>query len=168
MDAKNLGQNWFQEIFNQNYQYILNYLYYLSGDSALAEDLVQDTFLQLWDKRDEVKEETVRSYLFTIARNCFFKNIRRQKFDLKFRSTWFENTENKSPEYLLEMKEFDQKLQKAIAELPEKSRVVFLMNRTDGITYREIAEYLGVSIKSVEKNMSRALAILREKLGVKI
>ncbi|WP_372934333.1 RNA polymerase sigma factor [Mariniphaga sediminis] len=165
--AKN-GKQWFKEVFDQNYTYILNYLFYLSGDTELSEDLVQDVFLQLWEKRDEVKQETLRPYLFTIARNSFLKNKRRQKYDMKFRSNYFERTENESPEFILEMKEFDKKLQGAISDLPEKSRVVFLMNRMDEMTYREIAENLGVGVKAVEKQMSRALAILRKKLGKNI
>jgi RNA polymerase sigma-70 factor (family 1) len=167
MKVERNGKSWFKEVFDKNYQYILNYLFYLSGDMELSEDLVQDVFLQLWEKRAEVKEETLKSYLFTIAKNCFLKNRRRQKYDLKFRSTYFEKIENESPGYILELKEFDEKLQQAIASLPEKSRVVFLMNRIDGITYREIAEQLGVTVKAVEKQMSKALMILRQKLGEK-
>lgn len=162
------SKSWFRDIFDHNYEYVRNYLFYLSGDINLAEDLVQDVFLQLWENRLKVKDETVRAYLFTIARNNFFKDKRRQKYDLAFRSTYFEKIENESPEFVMEMKEFDRKLQKEIADLPEKSRVVFLMNRLDGLTYREIAENLGVSNKAVEKQMSKALGILREKLGDKI
>jgi RNA polymerase sigma-70 factor (family 1) len=168
MKAAFKSKSWFENIFNLNYQVILNYLFYLSGDSGLSEDLVQDVFLQLWEKRDEVKDETVRAFLFTIARNSFLKSTRRQKYDLKFRSEYFIENEHESPEYLMEMKEFDRKLQEVIAALPEKSRVVFLMNRMDGITYREIAESLGVTVKAVEKQMSRALSIIREKLGSNI
>lgn len=159
------AKGWFSDIFHKNYEYILNYLYYLSGDSALAEDLVQDVFLQLWEKRSEVKEETLRSFLFAIARNSFLKNRRRQKYDLKFRSDYLVKIENESPDYILEMKEFDAILQKTIAGLPEKSRVVFLMHRLDGMTYSEIAENLGVSIKAIEKQMSKALKMLRKELG---
>jgi RNA polymerase sigma-70 factor (family 1) len=159
------SKSWFSEVFHRNYEYILNYLYYLSGDAVLAEDLVQDVFMQLWEKRAELREATLRSFLFTIARNSFLKNKRRQNYDLKFRSDYIAKIENESPDYVLEMKEFDVKLQKAIALLPEKSRVVFLMNRLDGMTYGEIAENLGVSIKAVEKQMSRALKMLREELG---
>jgi RNA polymerase sigma-70 factor (family 1) len=168
MKAGFKSKTWFENIFNLNYQYILNYLNYLSGDSELSEDLVQDVFLQLWEKRDEVKDETVRAYLYTIARNSFLKSTRRHKYDLKFRSEYFEENEHESPEYLMEMKEFDTKLQEVLAALPEKSRVVFLMNRMDGITYREIAATMGVTVKAVEKQMSRALSILREKLGSNI
>jgi RNA polymerase sigma-70 factor (family 1) len=168
MKVERKEKSWFKEVFEKNYDYILNYLFYLSGDTALSEDLAQDVFLQLWEKRAEIKEDTLKSYLFTIAKNSFLKNRRRLKYDLKFRSTYFEKIENESPGFILELKEFDQKLQQAIASLPEKSRVVFLMNRMDGITYREIAGNLGVTVKAVEKQMSKALMILRQKLGEKL
>ena len=159
---------WFKDVFNDNYDYIRNYLYYLSGDIELAEDLVQDVFLQLWEKRENVEEKTVRSFLFTIAKNAFRKAYRRNKYDLKFKSTLYEYLDNQSPEYILEVKEFDKKLQKTIAGLPEKCRIVYLMNRMDGMKYAEIADSLKVSVKAVEKQMSKALQILRKELGVSI
>lgn len=134
----------------------------------LAEDLVQDVFLQLWEKKDNIKDETVRAFLFTVAKNDFLKSTRRKKNDLKFRAGFFENTENKSPEYILEMKEFDEKLQRVISGMPEKCRTVFLMHRIDGMTYNEIAGTLKVTVKAIEKQMSKALSILNEKLGKKI
>ena len=168
MNAGFKSKGWFEHLFNLHYQYILNYLYYLSGDSELSEDLAQDVFMQLWEKKDQVMDETVRPFLYTIARNCFLKSTRRNKYDLKFKSEYLEEHENESPEFIMEMKEFDRNLQDAIAGLPEKSRIVFLMNRMDGLTYREIADNLGVSVKAVEKQMSRALSVLRETFGAKI
>lgn len=162
------AKSWFKDIFNANYEYIRNYLYYLSGDMELAEDLVQDVFLQLWEKKEQIKDETVRAFLFTIAKNNFLKSRRRVKNELKFQSAFFENTEHKSPEYILEMKEFDKKLQRVISEIPEKSRMVFLMHRIDGMTYSEIAQNLQLSVKAVEKRMSKALSVLNEKLDRKI
>lgn len=161
-------ENWFKEVFDKNYEYIRNYLYYLSGDIELAEDLVQDVFLRLWEKRSIVKDESVRAFLFSIARNDFLKSRRQNNYDLKFRSTYFEQVENKSPEYLLELKEFDQKLQNTIAGLPEKCRVIYLMNRIDEMTYTEIAENLKVSVKAIEKQMSKALQILQKELGRRV
>ncbi len=165
MKTESGSKEWFKLIFDQNFECIRNYLFYLSGDVTLTEDLIQDVFLQLWENRQKVKNETVRPYLFTIARNCFLKTRRRQKYDLKFRSAYLEKIENESPEFVLEMKEFDKKIQQAIASLPGKCRVIFLMHRIDGLTYRNIAENLGISIKAVEKQMSRALSILRRDLG---
>ncbi len=66
------------------------------------------------------------------------------------------------------MKDFDRKLQDAMAELDEKSRSVFLMNRIDEFTYAQIADNLGLSVKAVEKRMSKAIAFLKERLDVKI
>ena len=168
MEIETGTESWFKGVFDENYEYIRNYLFYLSGDIKLAEDLVQDVFMRLWEKRNSVKNESVRAFLFTIARNNFLKNRRQHKYDLKFRSTYFEQTEHKSPEYLMELKEFDRKLQKTIAGMPEKCRVIYLMNRIDEMTYAEIAGSLKVSVKAVEKQMSKALRILQNELGRKM
>ncbi|MFW6309770.1 MAG: RNA polymerase sigma factor [Prolixibacteraceae bacterium] len=168
MRLKAGAQSWFKDVFDEYYEYIRNYLFYLSGDVKLSEDLTQDVFLQLWENRKKVKEETLRSYLFTIARNSYFKDFRKQKSDLKFKSGYFEKVENESPEFLMELKEFDNKLQKTISDMPEKCRTIYLMNRIDDMTYAEIADSLNVGVKAIEKQMSKALAILRKELGVKI
>jgi RNA polymerase sigma-70 factor (family 1) len=168
MKAESGTKEWFKDIFDKNYEYIRNYLIYLSGDTELSEDLAQDVFLQLWETRSKARDETIRSYLFTIARNSFFKVKRRRKYDIKYRSTYFEDVENKSPEFLMELKEFDQKLQKIISRMPDKCRAVFLMNRIDGMTYKEIARDTSVTVKAVEKQMSRALSVLRKELGTGI
>jgi RNA polymerase sigma-70 factor (ECF subfamily) len=168
MRLEEASKNWFRDVFDKYYEYIRNYLFYLSGDIKLSEDITQDVFLQLWENRKKVKEETLRSYLFTIARNCYFKDFRKQKSVIKFKSGYFDRVENESPEFLLELKEFDSKLQKTISDLPEKCRTIFLMNRIDEMTYKEIADSLQVTVKAIEKQMSKALAVLRHELGVKI
>ena len=161
-------ESWFKGVFDENYEYIRNYLFYLSGDIKLAEDLVQDVFLRLWEKRDNIKNESVRAFLFSIAKNDLLKSHRQKKYDLKFRSTYFEQVENKSPEYLLELKEYDQKLQRTIAGMPEKCRVIYLMSRIDEMTYAEIAANLKISVKAVEKQITKALRILQNELGRKV
>lgn len=168
MKAESGTKEWFKEIFDKNYEYIRNYLIYLSGDVSLSEDITQEVFIQLWEKRSKVRAETIRSYLFTIARNSYLKSRRRRKYDIKFRSTLYEDIDNESPEFLMELKEFDRKLQKIISRLPDKCRAVFLMNRIDGMTYKEIAQNTGVTVKAVEKQMSKALAILRKETGTGI
>ncbi|MGD9557173.1 MAG: RNA polymerase sigma factor [Mangrovibacterium sp.] len=159
--------DWFKTVFNDYFEYIRNYIYYLSGDIALAEDLTQDVFLAFWEEQGRIKKETVRAYLFTIAKNLFFKYHRRKKINLTFISSLIPEQDHQSPEFVLELKEFDQALQKLIGRIPEKTRVIFLMNRIDRLTYTEIAETMKISIKAVEKHMTKALKFLRENMDQK-
>lgn len=158
-------KKWFKEIFDEHHAYIRNYLYYLSGDIHLADDLVQDAFLKLWEIRQKVKKESVLPFLFTIARHLYFKNHRRKAVFLKFSSQWEEPAKEVSGEYMLEMKEFDTRLQEALSHLPEKTRMAFLLSRIDEMSYTEIAQSFGLSVKSIEKHISKAKKILREQIG---
>jgi RNA polymerase sigma-70 factor (ECF subfamily) len=158
-------KKWFKEIFDEHHTYIRNYLYYLSGDADLSDDLVQDVFLKVWEKRENVKKESVLPFLFTIARHLYFKNHRRKAIHLKFFSSWEEPAKEVSAEFVLEMKEFDQKLQVAISKLPEKTRTAFLLSRMDDMSYAEIANGFGLSVKAIEKHISKAKKILREEIG---
>jgi RNA polymerase sigma-70 factor (ECF subfamily) len=159
---------WFREIFDDHYDYIRNYLYYLSGDMELSEDLVQDAFLKVWEQRSKIKKDTVLSLLFTIARNLYFKVHRRKALDLKLFSLLIDDRKEQSPEYILELKEFDRKLQTAISRLPEKTRAAFLLNRIDEMNYAQIADSFGVSVKAIEKHISKAKKMLFEQVGHKI
>lgn len=161
-------KDWFEEIFDKNYEFIRNYLYYLSGDIELAEDLSQDTFLQLWQERKNIRHETLRQFLFKIARNLFLKHYRRKKISLNFVNSLPPGADTESPEFLMELKEYSVKIQQILSELPEKTRTIFLMSRIDSISYAEIALNLDISIKSVEKHMTKALKILKLKVDRKL
>lgn len=165
MAEQSRNKEWFAGVFNQYYATVRNYLYYLSGDIEWSEDRVQDVFLLVWEKRMAVREETLKQFLYTIARNFFLKDTRKRKYHLQFINGQTDNTDFESPEFKLEMKEFDQKLQEAIASLPEKCRSIFLMNRIDKMPYREIAVLLGVTEKAIEKQMSKALSLLRVRIA---
>ena len=155
----------FREVFNKNAETLRNFMYYKCGDIDLAEDFVQESFVKLWDNCSKVIEEKAKSFLFTVANNLFLNNVAHQKVVLKHQQVARPHTTNESPEFLLEEKEFMLKLEKAIQELPEKQREVFLLNRIDKKKYKEIADLLDISVKAVEKRMSQALKTLREKIG---
>ena len=158
----------FKAVFDQYYTPIKNFLYYKCGDVALAEDLTQDVFMKVWDKREEVNQETVKSYLYTIANNMLLNKIRHDKVVLNFAEKHKDQKNAQSPEYALEEKEFKQKLEQTIGAMPEKQREVFLMNRIDELTYKEIAERLELSVKAVEKRMHGALNYLKERIAHKV
>ena len=163
-----ISQDEFDRIFSDWYYQLRNYVYYKSGDMQAAEDIVQDTFLKIWERKESIRPDTVKSLMYKIANNLFLNRLDHQKVLLKFTSDYSMSEYTAAPDFELEMKEFDQKLQRSISELDEKNRVVFLMNRIDDLTYKEIAQNLGLSQKAVEKRMGKAIAFLKEKLNVKI
>ncbi|MDP4290117.1 MAG: sigma-70 family RNA polymerase sigma factor [Bacteroidota bacterium] len=168
INEKGIDQSGFDQIFNQWYEPIRNFIYYKTGNAALAEDIAQDTFLKIWEKKDEVKINTIKAFLFTIANNLLNNNMDHQKVSFKFINTYQQPHALASPEFDLEMKEFNNKLQNALAELDDKKRTVFLMNRIDELTYKQIAENLGVTVKAIEKRMEKALAFLRNRIEMDI
>jgi RNA polymerase sigma-70 factor (ECF subfamily) len=141
-----------------------NFLYYKCGDLSRAEDLTQEAFVRLWDNCSKVKVGKAKSFLFTVANNLFLNEAKHQKVVLKFQrhQSSLPTASAESPQFLMEEKEFGQRLEQAISSLSEGQREVFLMNRIDKKTYKEIAETLGISVKAVEKRIHKALLQLRK------
>lgn len=158
----------FEKIFKDWYVPVRNYIYYKSADSQIAEDIAQDAFLKVWEKKDDIKPDTVQHLLFRIAGNLFINRQEHISVRFKFINNYKGNNTAVAADYEIEMKEFNEKLQLAIAGLDEKKRIVFLMNRIDGFTYAQIADNLGITIKAVEKRMEKALAFLKERISMKL
>jgi RNA polymerase sigma-70 factor (family 1) len=158
----------YQDLFSKWYEPIRNFIYFKTSDIGLAEDLAQDTFVKLWENRQKIDEKTVKSYLYTIANNLTINYHKRQQLNFKFINSSQDKVEIKNPEYLVEMKEYEERLNQVFAKLPNGCREVFLMNRIEDMKYREIAEALEISVKAVEKRMSKALGIIRSELNVDI
>lgn len=157
----------YSKIFIEYSTTLFNYLYYKCGDKSLAKDITQEAFLKLWQHCKNVNYETAKGYVFKIANNTLLNNYAKQKVRLKFSYIKQKEHTNESPEFILETKELQQQIDKAIAALPEKQRVVFLLSRIDKKTYKEIADILGISRQAVEKRIYNALDTLR-KISTKI
>jgi RNA polymerase sigma-70 factor (ECF subfamily) len=144
---------------------VRNYLYYRSGDAELATDLAQDTFLNIWEKKNNNREVS-KALLFKIAGDLFISYHRRNKLREKYREDSKKTFTLKvsEPADEMEYKELKRKYENALRVLPEGQRVVFMMSRMDEMTYAEIAESLNVSVKAVEKRMHKALQFLRKVL----
>lgn len=159
---------WFRSIYDQYYESIRGFAYYKTGDVDLADDIVQEVFIKLWTNRDGIKEETVKSLLYTIASNAIKNHFKHQKVVYNFQKQDVANDSPDEADSLLRQEEFNRKLQDALAAVPEKAREVFLMNRIEGLTYADIAERLDLSVKAIEKRMSEALSVLRSRISYKI
>lgn len=158
----------FERIFTAWYEPIRNFLYYKTGDMEVAEDLAQDVFLKVWEKKEGIRIQTIKPFLYTLANNLFLNRQVHQKVLLRFAVDYRPRNFHEGPDFDMEVKEFDRKLQDAINGLDDKKRTVFLMNRIEKMTYNQIAESLGISVKAVEKRMEKALTHLKQRIEVNI
>lgn len=157
----------FSEFFKSHIKALRNFLYYKFGNKNQAEDVAQDAFIKLWQNCASVPIDKAKSYIYTIANNSTLNEIAHQKVVLKYEKNFTgSDRTNESPEYLLEEKQFQTKLLKAIENLNEKQRIAFLMHRIDKKKYSEIAEALDISIKAVEKRIHLALLNLRKEIDI--
>ncbi len=152
----------YKAIFNKISESLRNFIYYKSGDLSMAEDITQEAFLRLWKECVKVSSDKAKSFLFTVANNLLKDHFKHQKVVLQFEKRDLKSVDYETPEYNYVKDEFHSALEKAISNLPEKSREVFLMNRIDKLTYSDIAESLSISKKAVEKRMHKALVELKK------
>ncbi|WP_420577867.1 RNA polymerase sigma factor [Ekhidna sp.] len=161
-------QKVFNELFKKLSSDLYRFLYYKFGPANNPRDIVQEAFAALWQNCEKVTISKAKSYLFTVANNKVLNDLDRKKTALTYRNenpTDKDHTDTESPEFVIEEKEYMNRLQKALNELSEDQRVTFMMNRVEGKKHKEIAEILGISRKAVEKRIYKALDVLREKLG---
>ena len=158
----------FSNFFIKNVKSLRNFLFYKYGNKDQAEDLTQEAFIKLWQNCAAVPIEKAKSYLYTIANNSSLNEIKHQKVVLQYENNFTGlNKTNENPEFILEEKQFKDKLLKAIEDLNETQKIAFLMHRIDGKKYSEIAEELNISVKAVEKRIHLALVELRKTIDYK-
>lgn len=153
----------FRSIFEAHFKMLRNFLVYKFKDIERAEDIAQNAFVILWENCGKIKPEQAKSFLFTTAIRLSLNAIKHDKvvsnFELQSKPT---GIHQESPEFILLETELKMQLEKAINDLPEKQRTVFLMNRFENHSYTEIATLLDLSVKAVEKRMHLALLSLRK------
>lgn len=160
------NENRFSEIFRLHSRELHEFLYYKYGADNNPKDLVQEAFLKLWDNCHKILPGKARSFLFTVANRLMLNELSRKKTAFNYSSK--ENIKghnSESPEYLMEEKEYMEKLKAGIENLTQEQRTAFLLNRIEGKRHQEIAEMLGISRKAVEKRIYTALKKLKEQVG---
>ena len=165
----------FNSLFNKYYVRLCIYVESIIGDKPTAEDLVQDVFVQLWMKRTELNfdETVIRPYLYRAAHNAGIHFLRCQKVRDRYNTrinTKLTETELIPFEWVTidtdpsEANEIQSLYEQALKQLSAQTREIFLCSREKGMRYAEIAETAGLSIKSVEYHISKALDVFRDVL----
>lgn len=155
----------FDSVFHTYAKDLKRFLYFKFNDMTSAEDVLQETFIKLWNNCNKVVYDKVKSYLYTIANNAFLDIKKHENTVRKYQKGYVEYNTSESPEFLMIEEEYLIKVENIIAGLTEKQRAVFILSRIEKKKYKQIAEELQISVKAVEKRMHSALVIMREKLG---
>ena len=159
------NENTFSRIYETHGKPVWRFIYFKCGNTAQADDLVQEAFIKLWQNCAKVPQEKAKSFLYTVCNNAFLNEVAHNKVVLKYAKAKPTKTNYQSPEFLMEEKQFQEKLKNSLENLTEAQRTAFLLNRIEGKKYAEIAEMLNISVKAVEKRMSKALVTLRKEIG---
>lgn len=158
----------FTEIYNRYWSILYLYVLKFSGRNDQAEDIVQDVFISLWKRTDKAKHQTSLSgYLYTSVRYKIFDLIDHEKVRAKHLTSLAEflDTNRIVADSALIERDLKNSIESAIQLLPSKMREVFELSRKEGMSQKEISAQLKISDKTVKKQMSKALKILRLKLG---
>ena len=155
-----------KELFEAHYEQVCAAIYRLIGNRATTEDLAQQVFIRLWEKRNTIEIVTSPgAYLHRMAINEALACLRSKKntpFSEITGSTPFAPQRDAGQSYLYG--ELEEQIRQAVDALPPRCRAVFVLSRFEEKSYREIAQELGISKKTVEHQMGKALRVLREKL----
>ena len=143
-------------------------MYYRCGDSDLATDLAQDAFMKVWEKDIAFEGNRTKGLLYKIAADLFASSYRRKKLEQKHASTLEFSLSGDRPDNYVQYQELKESYEKSLSRLNEKQRVVFLMSRMEGLSYKEIAERLDLSVKAIEKRMNVALSHLKKDLRINV
>lgn len=166
MQKQNLQR--FDQLFNQYYTNLCRFCFTYVKDNYLAEEIVQEVFITFWEKMGAL-EITIseRSFLYTSVRNRALNYLRDSTTRMKHESTFAEEQSQKVeyPSYEWDKNHMETSIQQAIAELPEKCRQIFELSRNNNLTYRQIADQLDISPKTVENQVSIAIKKLKERLA---
>lgn len=147
----------FESFFKSNYDTFCRFAFTLTQSKEEAEELVQASFVKIWEKKDELENASgIKTYLYNSIKNSFLNQQRHMGVRHNFAN-------NQTTEDHVNQSDFDlnDQINIALDTLPEKCRLIFEKSKFEGMKYKEIADELGISVKTVENQMGKALKLMR-------
>ncbi|WP_052052733.1 RNA polymerase sigma-70 factor [Prevotella sp. S7 MS 2] len=164
--------NSYERVFHMYYPRLKAYAMHFILDADEAQDIVQECFITLWERRKLLITTSLSSLLFVMVRNRCFNHLRHEALISRFPSTHIPESPGSEALYQLNLindaehellyNELRRQIDDVLDTLPERSKQIFTMSRLEGMKNREIAEQLGISIKVVERHISRALSTFKD------
>lgn len=164
---RNKDNSAFALVFRANFGALISYAMRFLDEREEAEEIVQDVFVKFWDKcEDLAPDSSIKSYLYRSVHNTCLNFLKHQKVKDAYRQhviTFLDQTTEITIEHT-DPDKLRNEIMVAIDELPPRCSEIFKLSRLEGLKYQEIADHMGISVKTVEVQMGKALRVLREKL----
>lgn len=158
----------YEALFKEHYKSLVIFANSYLKDIDQSEEIVQDVFVNLWNKRKSIDINTnPKSYLYASVRNVSLNTIKHNKYVhayMRYNQEQISINEQHEADTVV-ASEMEEKIADVIAKMPPERKKIFLMSRNEGLKYREISEKLNISVKTVENQMGKALKYLREELA---
>jgi RNA polymerase sigma-70 factor (ECF subfamily) len=158
----------FEHVFKTYFKNLHAYACSILKDEIVAEEMVQNVFCKIWERADTLSiGGSLAAYLYRAVNNESLNYLKHQKVKAAhaLHVAYAGGEQRETPSELLQAKVLESRLHWALNELPEQCRTIFQLSRFEELRYREIADHMGLSVKTVENQMGKALRILREKLA---
>lgn len=158
----------FEIIYRLYNSHIYNFIYRMIKNTSVSKDLTQDVFLQIWNTKNNIKyDNNFEGYLFTMTRNTVYQYIRREVLLQNYINKLGKDKDEKTDvniEGELDNKYFEERISELIEELPEARRRIFLLYWKSDLSYKEIAQTLSLSEKTIATQVNRSLQFLRDRM----
>jgi RNA polymerase sigma-70 factor (ECF subfamily) len=156
----------FEDVFKSHFKSLHVYAITIVKDETIAEEMVQNVFFKLWEKKEQIRlQQSVKAYLYRAVHNECLNHLKHDKVKAGYKAhAIYANNESESAADPAIIKELERHIDKALKELPEQCRTIFQLSRFEDQKYHMIASQLGISVKTVENQMGKALRMLRQKL----
>ncbi len=158
----------FECLFKEHYYHLSRFAWRYVKSKAIAEELVQEVFANIWENRRSWSPSgPIRGYLYQAVKHRALDHLKHEEVRQEYDPKWMKNKENPTIDFedSRRKQQLKQAINKEIEALPSRSKMTYKLHRYDGLTYREIAEVMDVSVKTVESQMTRTLKRLRKRLS---
>jgi RNA polymerase sigma-70 factor (family 1) len=166
---KQSDQKAFNTLFRLYSAKVYHFSYSYLKSTAEAEEIVQDTFIKIWEKRETINTAySFSGFVFTVAHHLILNRIRKIRNENQCKAMLAKDgilIKNETEEKILHA-ELEKVQQAALTELPPRRKIIYQMIREDGMTYKQVAEQLNISVKTVESQMTEAIKHFRAKLSL--
>lgn len=155
----------FERIYRQYWSGLYIYSFNVLRERELCEDIVQEVFTDLWERKHDVQILDLKCYLYQSVKYQIFNHFRKSKYRKELLAEFAMITAEPGPADANEMQELKTQMKEVVSKLPERRRIIFEMSRNEGLSNKEIAESLDISPQTVKNQLSVALEFIRKSLG---